>query len=62
VTQGARLRGGASLDLVWDTGKPVNATISFDNDAPERRMLVIYAGEQVQALMGGSGKVMHLLF
>jgi hypothetical protein len=56
------LRGGASLDLVWDTGKPVNATISFDNDAPERRMLVMYAGEQVQALMGGSGKVMHLLF
>jgi hypothetical protein len=56
------LRGSASLDLVWDESKPVNATISFDDNAPVRRMLVIYAGEQVQALTGGSGKVIHLLF
>ena len=53
--KGARIRGGVSLSLSWNNGKPTKAVLSFDKTASPRTIRVIFAGRQVDTFIAVRG-------
>jgi alpha-L-fucosidase 2 len=52
------VRGGVTLDLAWEGGKPTNATLTVDANAPSQSMQVVYAGQTITSFVtkGGMSK------
>jgi alpha-L-fucosidase 2 len=46
-----------TLDLVWDNGKPTKATLTVDENAPSRSIVVTYAGKVVASFTTKGGLV-----
>ncbi|KAG1733874.1 glycoside hydrolase family 95 protein [Suillus paluster] len=55
--RGARIRGGITLDLAWNEGKPTTATFTVDQDIAgrERDVLVNYGGKVVAEFRSNGG-------
>ncbi|KAF8234486.1 glycoside hydrolase family 95 protein [Tricholoma matsutake] len=53
--KGARIRGGITLDLRWDNGKPESVALKLDAIIIPRPVQVLYAGKVVSSFTTSSG-------
>jgi alpha-L-fucosidase 2 len=55
--RGARIRGGITVDLVWNAGKPTTAAFKIDQDVAgrERAVVVNYGGQVVTEFRSTGG-------
>lgn len=55
AVNGARLRGGISVDMAWEDGRPTKVVLSFDKHTAPRPIRVVYANKQMDSFMSNSG-------
>lgn len=49
------MRGGISVDLTWNKGKPTKAAFNVDKQAVPRKIQVVYAGKILAGLTTAPG-------
>lgn len=53
--RGARVRGGLTVDLQWNNGKPVGATFKADTKVVARNVVVVYGGKKLTSFTTSNG-------